>query len=77
MAGLTPNQSEVAKIFESMSYGPAPESDAQAQQWLDAHNRKLGHFVNGEWYHPEGRDYYTTKRYFNRNILNCIILSVL
>ena len=63
MAGLTPQQSEVAKIFESMSYGPAPESDAQAQQWLDAHNRKLGHFVNGEWYHPEGRDYYTTKRF--------------
>lgn len=60
MAGVT-KKSTVGAIFESMDYGPAPESQKEANRWLDNHNRKFGHFVNGEWYHPEGRDYYTSK----------------
>ena len=35
MAGIT-NKSEVARIFETMEYGPAPESDGPAQKWLEA-----------------------------------------
>ena len=63
MAGVT-KKSTVGAIFESMDYGPAPESQKEANRWLDNHNRKFGHFVNGEWYHPEGRDYYTSKVIF-------------
>ncbi|TNE32100.1 MAG: aldehyde dehydrogenase family protein [Alphaproteobacteria bacterium] len=36
--------------FESMEYGPAPEDSAQAIAWLDAHGRKFGHFIGGEWH---------------------------
>lgn len=36
----------VAEIFEKMPYGPAPESKAAAQQWLDDHERRFGLFIN-------------------------------
>ena len=39
----------VATIFESMEYGPAPESDEQARAWLDQHGRAFGLFIGGEW----------------------------
>jgi aldehyde dehydrogenase (NAD+) len=42
----------VADIFKSMEYGPAPESDQQARQWLGKHERVFGHFINGEWTEP-------------------------
>jgi aldehyde dehydrogenase (NAD+) len=42
----------VADIFRSMEYGPAPESDQQARQWLGKHERVFGHFINGEWTEP-------------------------
>eukprot|EP00961_Rhodomonas_salina_P208924 2819327-Rhodomonas_salina.1 len=47
--------SEVAKAFASMSYGPAPESSGPAVQWLEAHGRKFGMFINGAWVSPPGR----------------------
>lgn len=39
----------VNRIFDTMEYGPAPESDAPAQAWLDAHQRRFGHFIDGRW----------------------------
>jgi len=51
----------VGEIFESMEYGPAPESDKVAQKWLEEHNRNFGLFINNEWVHPEGRKVYETK----------------
>jgi aldehyde dehydrogenase (NAD+) len=36
-----------------MEYGPAPESAAPAQAWLDAHDRRFGLFVNGRWSEPD------------------------
>ena len=51
----------IGEIFASMEYGPAPESDKIAQNWLDDHNRKFGLFINNEWVHPEGRKTYETK----------------
>jgi aldehyde dehydrogenase (NAD+) len=39
--------SSVAEIFETMEYGPAPESDAEARAWLARHGGRFGHFVNG------------------------------
>ncbi|MQQ08083.1 aldehyde dehydrogenase family protein [Epibacterium sp. SM1979] len=38
----------VKEIFDTMDYGPAPESDTEAQTWLDRHGRSFGHFINGE-----------------------------
>ncbi len=39
----------VAEIFETMEYGPAPESDAAARAWLTAHDGTFGHFIGGKW----------------------------
>lgn len=39
----------VADLYQSMEYGPAPESDAIAQEWLNGHRRRFGHFVGGRW----------------------------
>ncbi|MGQ7845839.1 aldehyde dehydrogenase family protein [Granulosicoccus sp. 3-233] len=39
----------VANYFDTMSYGPAPESDKEARQWLATHQNGFGHFINGEF----------------------------
>jgi aldehyde dehydrogenase (NAD+) len=39
----------VREIFESMEYGPAPESAADALAWLVDQGDRFGHFINGEW----------------------------
>ena len=44
----------VKTIMETMEYGPAPESDAQAREWLSDHARGFGHFINGEFTEPAG-----------------------
>ena len=51
----------LAEIFKTMEYGPAPESGKIAQQWLDEHDRKFGHFINNEWYKPEDRKFLESK----------------
>ena len=42
----------VAEIFETMEYGPAPESDSPARAWLASHNATFGHFIGGAWTKP-------------------------
>ena len=42
----------VAEIFESMEWGPAPESAAPATEWLDGHGRRFGAFVGGRLGEP-------------------------
>ena len=44
--------SSVAEIFESLDYGPAPESDKEALTWLAKHERVFGHFIGGKWTEP-------------------------
>jgi aldehyde dehydrogenase (NAD+) len=41
--------STVAEIFESMTYGPAPEADKPARAWIAQHDGAFGHFVDGRW----------------------------
>ena len=48
--------SQIAEHFQTMSYGPAPESDAAAVAWLESHDRRFELFINNEWAAPaEGR----------------------
>lgn len=42
----------VRDIFESLDYGPAPESAGPALEWLDARGRRLGAFVGGRALEP-------------------------
>jgi aldehyde dehydrogenase (NAD+) len=44
----------VAEILETMDYGPAPESAAPVEAWLDLHNRSFDLFINGAWVAPTG-----------------------
>lgn len=53
--------STVSEIFESLSYGPAPEFSMPAEGWLEDHGRAFGHFIDGKWVKPEGRKVYETK----------------
>ena len=50
----------VLEVFETMAYGPAPESPAAAEAWLDAHKRKFGLFINNEWVTHEDIEYYSS-----------------
>ncbi|HET9408183.1 MAG TPA: aldehyde dehydrogenase family protein [Candidatus Sulfotelmatobacter sp.] len=50
----------IAEKFETMEYGPAPEDPKEAQLWLDRHNRKFAHFINGQWQAPAGGEYFDT-----------------
>jgi len=44
--------SSVVEIFESLEYGPAPESDKEALSWLGKHERVFGQFIGGSWTEP-------------------------
>ena len=49
-----------AHLFDSLDYGPAPESPKPAHAWLDAHNRAFGMFIDGHWTnHDESRTFDT------------------
>ncbi|MEM9996245.1 MAG: aldehyde dehydrogenase family protein [Bacteroidota bacterium] len=39
----------VAELTATMPYGPAPESPAAAEAWLDAHDRRFDLFIGGRW----------------------------
>ncbi|MGJ7607964.1 aldehyde dehydrogenase family protein [Variovorax sp. LT1R20] len=43
------NTSSVARYFDTMDYGPAPESDTDARQWLARHAEGFGHFIDGRF----------------------------
>jgi aldehyde dehydrogenase (NAD+) len=50
----------IAEIFETMEYGPAPESASPAVAWLEERGRTFGHFIAGEWRDPRGGEYFET-----------------
>jgi aldehyde dehydrogenase (NAD+) len=39
----------VKEIFQTMEYGPAPESSEYVDAWLEKHSRCFGHFINGRF----------------------------
>uniref|UniRef100_A0A8C3Q6V6 Uncharacterized protein n=1 Tax=Geospiza parvula TaxID=87175 RepID=A0A8C3Q6V6_GEOPR len=46
----------VPEIFATMEDGPIPGGTNPGEAWLESHGRSLGHFVNGAWLRPEGRE---------------------
>jgi aldehyde dehydrogenase (NAD+) len=44
--------STVKEIFETMDYGPAPESAAEAFAWLVDQGDRFGHFIDGTFTEP-------------------------
>jgi aldehyde dehydrogenase (NAD+) len=41
--------SKVSEIYETMEYGPAPESAERALEWIDSHGGVFGHWIAGDW----------------------------
>src|SRR5688572_19136501 len=56
---------KVAEIFESLDYGPAPESPAPVLSWLDAHDRTMKLYINGEWVEPSEGEYFDSDNLAN------------
>ncbi len=50
----------IAEKFATMEYGPAPEDPKEAAAWLDRHERRFGHFINGAWQKPSAGGYFDT-----------------
>jgi aldehyde dehydrogenase (NAD+) len=50
----------VKAIFETMEYGPAPESADQARQWLQDRDNTLLHFIGGKWTGPDSGEFFDT-----------------
>jgi len=50
----------IAEKFVDLEYGPAPEDPKEAVLWLDRHQRRFGHFVNGAWVAPVAGQYFDT-----------------
>ena len=48
----------VARYFDEMSYGPAPEADGEARAWLKRHEAGFGHFIGGSFVKPAGGQYF-------------------
>ncbi|NNK79122.1 MAG: aldehyde dehydrogenase family protein [Litoreibacter sp.] len=42
----------VKEHFDSMDYGPAPESTTEAMAWLEGHKARFGHFIDGAFTAP-------------------------
>jgi aldehyde dehydrogenase (NAD+) len=49
----------VPEIFQSMDYGPAPESANPVLEWLEGKGQRFGLFIGGEWSEP-GRETFDT-----------------
>ena len=51
----------VRDIFESMEYGPAPESPDRAWAWLREREQTLDHFIGGRWRKPGSGEYFESR----------------
>lgn len=49
---------KIKEIYESMEYGPAPESADAANDFLDSHHRTFNLFINGKWAKPSSGEYF-------------------
>src|SRR2546422_10497280 len=48
----------VSEIFQTMAYGPAPESDKQARDWLAKHGAEFELFAGGSWVKPASGEWF-------------------
>ena len=58
MTHISIEKCSVKTLYQSLEYGPAPESPAVVNAWLNDHDRSFGHFIDGQWVKPTGRKTY-------------------
>jgi len=49
---------KIKEIYDTMSYGPAPESADEAIQFLENYKRKFNLFIDGKWVVPSSKQYF-------------------
>lgn len=49
---------EIKEIYETMTYGPAPENAGEAIQFLEDHKRTFKLFIDGKWVAPSSGEYF-------------------
>jgi hypothetical protein len=54
------------EIFDTMEYGPAPESDAEVREWIADKGPAFGHFIDGRFTKP-ARDLHLEEPRHRRN----------
>ncbi len=59
----------ILEIFETMDYGPAPETATPAIEWLEQHQRRFGLFIDGAWTTPADDQLFETINPANRQPL--------
>jgi aldehyde dehydrogenase (NAD+) len=50
----------IRDAFETMAWGPAPESPATAEAWLSRHPKGFGHSIGGTWVDPSAGERFAT-----------------
>ncbi len=60
---------KVKSIYNTMEYGPAPESSSAAKEWLEKHNRKFNLFIDGYWQAPASSKYFQSINPANKQFL--------
>jgi aldehyde dehydrogenase (NAD+) len=61
--------STVKEIFANMEYGPAPEGREHAEQWLERHQGRFGHFIGGRFDAPASGETFETINPANGKVL--------
>ena len=65
----------VAELFQTLPYGSAPESDTEAQAWLERHKRKFDLFIAGKWVKAKSGSSLETLNPANKKVLASVALA--
>jgi aldehyde dehydrogenase (NAD+) len=57
---MTMNRDKLSSLIDTLDYGPAPESDTKAREWLSTNGSKFSHYIDGAWRQPKKRGYFKT-----------------
>ncbi len=60
---------KIKAIYESMEYGPAPESPSTAYDWLAKHDKKFALFIDGKWQLPSSGKYFDSNNPSDKKFL--------
>ena len=59
----------IQSIYETMEYGPAPESREEADQWLKSWKQKLSLYIDGKWQSSKSGKYFDSINPANKEFL--------
>ena len=49
---------KIKEIFNTMDYGPAPESQKEAMEFIEKYDKQFNLFIDGTWVEPEDKKYF-------------------